>query len=75
MDTYLQAALAAMTLIEELLPIIGDRVKSGTVTAAAQAELLNKFESLKARANGEFEGPHWKIEPDPTSSPPDTSPL
>ena len=65
MDKTLTLALALMDLLEELVPLIGERVKSGTVSAADQASVLNKFESLKARASHEFEGDHWHIEPDP----------
>lgn len=73
MDKTLALALALMDLLEELVPMIGERVKSGTVSAEDQANVLNKFESLKARAGGEFGGDHWRIDPDPLK-PHDTTP-
>ena len=56
---------AALTLIEELLPKLNHLKAAGEITAAQQAELLAKYESLKTRADGQFSGPEWQIEKSP----------
>lgn len=65
MDKTLTLALALMDLLEELVPMIGDRVKAGQISAEDQAKVLSRYESLKTRAGGEFGGEHWRIEADP----------
>jgi hypothetical protein len=62
---YILLANAAMVLLEKLLPIIGEKFKAGEIPIEEQAAVLARYESLKNRANGEFAGAHWKIEPDP----------
>lgn len=57
----LQAALAAIALIEKLIPIIADKVKSGEVSPDEQAALHAKYEAL--RTSNAFSGPEWKVEP------------
>jgi hypothetical protein len=51
---------AALTLSNELLPIVAQYRAEGKITAEQQAALRAKYESLLNRANGEFSGPHWK---------------
>jgi len=53
---------AALTLIEKLVPVIADAVKSGQVTPEAQAELRQKYTALRAQADTAFTGPEWTIE-------------
>jgi hypothetical protein len=61
------AANAIMLLLEKLIPIISEKFKRGEIPVEEQASVLTRYESLKNRANGEFQGAHWKIEPDPVS--------
>ena len=64
------AANAIMLLLEKLITIIGEKIKSGEISLDEQASVLARYESLKNRANGEFAGAHWKIEPDPQQTVP-----
>lgn len=59
----LNLANAAMSLIENLLPQIQQFVQKGEVTAEQQAEIKARYESLKARADGQFSGPEWQVVP------------
>lgn len=52
---------AALTLVEELLPKITELASKGEITAGQQAEVLAKYNSLKARADGQFSGPEWQV--------------
>jgi hypothetical protein len=61
-------ANAALSLVEQLIPVIADKVRKGEVPAADQQELLAKFDSLKAKRDGQFSGPEWQIAPDSTSA-------
>jgi hypothetical protein len=63
----LALANAAMVLLEKLIPILSEKFKSGEISAGEQASVLARYTSLKNRAEGEFSGTHWKIEPDPQS--------
>lgn len=61
--TTIAAASAAIDLVQRLLPIIDQMVKRGEVSAELQAEVRAKAESLKTQSEGQFSGPHWKIDP------------
>lgn len=56
-------ANAALSLLEQLIPVIAEKVKRGDVPADKQQELLTRYQSLKARADGQFSGPEWEITP------------
>lgn len=62
MNTVL-AINAALTLIEELLPQAEALVQSGQITPAQQQTMLDKYNSLKAKADGQFSGSAWQITP------------
>jgi hypothetical protein len=52
---------AALTLVEELLPKLSELKANGEISAEQQAALLAKYNSLKARADGQFAGPEWQV--------------
>jgi hypothetical protein len=54
---------ASLTLLEELLPKLSQLKASGEITAEQQAAVLAKYTSLKTRADGQFAGPEWQVEP------------
>lgn len=54
-------ASAALSLVEQLLPLIDGLQKNGQISVADQAALLAKYESLKAKADGQFSGPAWQV--------------
>lgn len=56
------AAAAALELVERLLPIIEERVKSGQVSPEDQTKLRSKYEALRAKADAAFTGPEWAVE-------------
>lgn len=58
----LNAILASLTLVQELLPVIGQATQKGEVTPEQQAQLLAKLNSLKTQSEGQFTGDHWKVE-------------
>ena len=57
----LAATNAALSLAEQLLPLIAALAAKGEVTPAQQAELLTKYNSLKTQADGQFTGPAWQL--------------
>ena len=59
----LAAIVAAIGLIETLLPIIQQRVKNGTITPEEQQKVLDDYKRLKTKADGVFTGPEWEINP------------
>jgi len=61
--TAISLATAGMSLIEQLIPIINDMRLSGQITAEQQRQVLDRYQSLKARADGQFSGPEWAIVP------------
>ena len=62
-QAIINAAIAALELAENLLPTISDLVKSGEVSIEDQAKVRAKFESLRDKTGGQFEGDHWKVQP------------
>ena len=59
--TILSAANAALALVEAALPAIQSAVQSGQISVGDQQVLLNTYNSLVAKANGQFSGPEWQI--------------
>lgn len=59
----LATANAALSLLEQLLPLIDGLAAKGEVTPEQQAELLAKYNSLKTQADGQFTGTAWQVEP------------
>lgn len=57
--TILNLTLASISLAEQLMPVIEQLRLSGEITAEQQAEVRRRYESLKARADGQFQGAHW----------------
>ena len=57
----LAATNAALSLAEQLLPLIDQLSAKGEVSAEQQAELLAKYNSLKTQADGQFSGPAWQV--------------
>ena len=54
---------AGLALVESLLPLLDIFKASGEITAEQQQELLNKYNSLKNKADGQFAGPEWQVRP------------
>jgi hypothetical protein len=54
---------AGIALIESLLPVIQRLRLAGEVSVDEQREVLGRYQSLKERADGQFKGPEWQIEP------------
>lgn len=57
----LAALNGALQLSTVLLPLVDQLKQTGEVTEAQQAEILAKYNSLKAQADGQFTGPQWKL--------------
>jgi len=64
--TILASVNAAMKLTKVLLPEIDRMFRAGLITAAQQAEAHSEYQSLKAVADGQFQGAHWQIDPPAT---------
>lgn len=60
--TIITAFTAALTLAESLVPKIKEMFSNEEITVEQQKELLDRFNSLKERANSEFTGPEWEVE-------------
>lgn len=64
---YILAANAAMNLLNTLIPIIEQRVKSGELSAAEQQKLWDQVDALRLRvlqamaAGGKFVGKEWEL--------------
>jgi len=61
--TVISVASSALDLLQRLMPVIDGMVQRGEITPAQQAEVKAKAESLKNQTEGQFSGPHWKIDP------------
>jgi hypothetical protein len=59
--TAISALNAALTLSEQLLPVIQQHVQSGTITAEQQAAVRAAYDRLRTRADGQFSGPQWQV--------------
>jgi|GEM_PF-2748735 len=59
--TAIAALNASITLTQTLLPVIAQMKNDGQITAEQQAELLAKYNSLRAQADGQFSGPQWQV--------------
>ena len=56
------ALKAALSLAEELSPIVAELAQNGEITVEQQAEVQAAYASLKSRADGQFLGREWDIE-------------
>jgi hypothetical protein len=56
-------ASAAIALLEQLLPVISNAVKSGQVSAEEQSLLLSHYQRLKNSGDAAFTGPEWDVSP------------
>jgi hypothetical protein len=59
--TILALVNGSISLIETALPAIQQAVQKGDITPTQQSELLARYNSLKAKADGQFQGPEWQI--------------
>ena len=62
MGIEIQAALAAIALVEKLLPVITEQFKAGQVTAEEQQAVNTRYLQLRSNLDGHFLSPEWKIE-------------
>lgn len=53
---------ALLTGLENLLPHLQTLRNDGLITPDQQAQLLEKYESLKTRADDQFSGPEWTVD-------------
>ena len=58
--TLIAAISAALALAKELIPQLGNLVSSGEITKEQQQKLLDEYNSLKERADGQFQGEEWE---------------
>jgi hypothetical protein len=49
-----------LKLVDALLPTLTELVRKGEVTVEQQAAVRAQYESLKAKADGQFSGAHWE---------------
>jgi len=61
--SILAAISASIDIAEKLLPLVSQLKADGQITADQQADILARFESLKAKADGQFSGPEWQVDP------------
>lgn len=61
--TVIAVINGSLKLAEDLIPVLHGMVARGEVTVAEQLAVREKYESLKAKADGQFQGDHWQIEP------------
>lgn len=52
---------AALALVEALLPTLQELKLAGQISAEQQQSVLDRYNSLKNRAEGQFSGPEWRI--------------
>jgi hypothetical protein len=55
---------AALALLQNLLPLLDGMVDRGEISVEQQARVRAKYDSLKNQTDGQFQGPHWQVEPD-----------
>lgn len=60
MQAILLALNAAFALIEELIPLIEEKVKTGELSVEEQQKAREAYDSLRARRDALFSGPGWK---------------
>jgi hypothetical protein len=58
-NATLIAIQAALKLVDALLPTLTELVRKGELTVEQQAAVRAQYESLKAKADGQFTGTHW----------------
>jgi hypothetical protein len=59
--TILALINGSINLIETALPAIQQAVNNGQISVEQQAQLLARYNSLKAKADGQFSGPEWAV--------------
>ena len=57
------AAVAAINLIEKLLPTIQSAAKAGTITPEQQQLVNDRYKALRAKGDAAFSGPEWQVTP------------
>jgi len=55
------AANAALLLVEKLLPLIEQKVKSGEISAEDQAMFRARYQAMRAKGDANFAEVHWQI--------------
>lgn len=59
--TILSLLSGSLSLAEQLIPLVNDAVQKGQISVEDQAAVLAKYNSLKAKADGQFSGPAWQV--------------
>lgn len=54
-------ASAALALLEKLLPVIQQQVKTGQITPEEQQKIRDQYNSLRNQGDAAFAGPEWNI--------------
>lgn len=57
----LAAISASIDLAEKLLPLVDNLKASGQITTEQQQAILDKYHSLRDKADGQFSGPQWQV--------------
>lgn len=57
----LAAISASIDLTQKLLPMVDQLKASGQITPEQQKAVLDQYASLRARADGQFSGPQWRV--------------
>lgn len=58
--TMISLATVAIDLVEKLLPALEQLRAKGEITPEQQQKVRDRYLSLRARADGQFMGSHWK---------------
>jgi hypothetical protein len=61
--TTLNAVNAGLALVDALLPELQKLQLNGQISVEQQQDMLSRYNSLKARADGQFKGREWQIDP------------
>jgi hypothetical protein len=55
---------ASLALLQNLLPLLDGMVERGEITVEQQNKVRAAYNSLRNQSDGQFQGPHWQVEPD-----------
>lgn len=55
------ATLAALNLVEKLMPTIQQLGTSGVITAEQQQIIRDQYNALRAQGDAAFSGPEWQV--------------
>lgn len=59
--TIIMMASAGLKFAQEAIPVIRDMFSSGQVPVEQQAEVLKRYNDLRALAGSAYTGPEWEL--------------